>query len=470
MALASGATAVAMLSAHTAQAPAPPPTLLVGARIIDGTGQAQISNGWIRVDDGTIAAMGTGAPPAIAGARVVNLNGRTIVPGLSDMHVHLGPPAQARWFLKLLLAYGITNVRELGNNLDDLRAIRDWMASQSAIPHVAFSGVTIDGSFEDLRFLDSSDALRTLLDHNRRFGVQWLKVHNWVSSRALAEVAAYGSRHGLPVAGHVPLGLTSIAAIDAGLTTLEHVRLRPSEVLDDPEIVARYALDLGVNERDLFWGDLERDGKALNATLDAWAKRMDRFYLDPTLAVREIKAQSDDLDYVRPPAIKYVSAATLQQWNRRSDPATGLPRRVFSDRDFPLAKRASIGQATFSAMAHARGVRILTGTDTGVDWLIPGHALHEELQLLHRAGIPPLEVVRASTGRAAEALRMPDRGALAPGKAADLVIVNGNPLANFADLRRVESVMLGGVLHAHADLLAEAARLAGEHQPPRPSP
>ena len=425
-------------------------TILTNAWIVDGTGRDAYV-GWVEVDGDRIVATGEG-PRDVSGA--IDLSGKTLLPGLTDMHVHLGELGQAKWMLKLLLAHGVTNVKDAGNRLGNLAGIRSWLRDETAVPHVFISGVTMNGSFSDLAFLKSGSETQRLLDDNLAFGVDFLKIHNWVSSQALGQIAEFAQTHDLYLTGHVPLGMTSIAALDAGMKILEHVRMRPSEVLDDPEMVARYPLDLIVSRRTLFWAFLDPDGRVVNQTLDAWSRR--DFFFDPTLVV----AESTTAGEKNAPGLELVSKKTLTDWrenvHRYGDDHEDVRR---------YGDQRVIGMARFVGMAHRKGVKVLTGTDTPVLWVVPGVSLHRELELLvELSGLSPVEAIHASTGVASEALRSPDRGTIAQGQRADLVIVRGNVAERIQAVQDVERVMLGGFFYEREALLEEAARLAAEHR------
>lgn len=439
--------------------------ILTNAWLIDGTGAPAVDNAWIRIADGRIAAVGRGAAPVAPGARVLDLKGRTVLPGLSDMHVHLGELPQARWMLKLLLAHGVTNVKETGNTLGNLAAIRRWMAEDPQLPHLYVSGAMLNGSEADLQFLSAGGRTSALLDNNLAFGVDFIKIHNWISSFALKQIAAFCKAHNLFLTGHVPLSVTSVAAIDAGMTILEHVRVHQGEVLDDPQAVARFSLDLVVMRRTGYWALMKPENPVLRATLDAWSQRKDRFFIDPTLVVQEALASADEPAKRNAAEMSLVSRAMAQQW-----PEATKRYGELSAEEFALAKGSVSGMIAFVGAAHRRGVRILTGTDTAVAYVVPGASLLRELELLVQAGLSPIEAVRSSTGRAAEALRNTARGLILSGQAADLVIARGNVAADIHAVRDIEHVMLGGVLLDRTELLADAARLAAADRRPATLP
>lgn len=431
--------------------------LLDHATIIDGTG-AEAYKGWLLLEGEQIADVGHGEAPRMAGVEVVDLEGMTVLPGLADMHVHLGELAQARWMLKLLLAHGVTRIKESGNRLGNLAAIRDWLETEQAVPNVYYSGVTLNGKKPGLEFLSEGRRTEVLLRDNLAFGVSFIKIHNWVSSQALDQIARFTKAHDLYLTGHVPLGMTSIAALEAGMKILEHVRVRPGEVIDDPEIVARYPLDLIVSRRTLFWADLDADGDAVRRTLRAWQNY--DFFFDPTLAEAEASWDAVETRY----GLDYVSSATQADWRDNLD--------RYGDREPDVMAKAAAkvaGMIRFVGMAHENGIRILTGTDTPVIGIVPGISLHRELELLVSAGMTPEEAIQSSTGLASVALRNAETGILLPGKLADLVIVEGDVSRNIVQSRNIRQVILRGRSFDTRVLLEEAARLAGAHQVESPA-
>jgi imidazolonepropionase-like amidohydrolase len=280
-----------------------------------------------------------------------------------------------------------------------------------------------------------------------------------VSSFALKQISEFATAHDLYLTGHVPLGVTSVAAIDAGMKILEHVRVHPQEILDDPAEVAEYPLDLVVMRRTGDWSLFKPDGRAVTRTLDEWQKRKDRFFLDPTLAVQEALARADE------PAVKdgrglgLISPAMRQNW-----PAGTRQYGDLSPQERLRAKGSVQGMIAFVGLAHKRGIRILSGTDTPVPYTIPGVSLLRELELLVKAGLTPVEAIHSSTGGAAEALRNKTRGVVAAGQEADLIVVDGNAAADIAAVQRIERVVIGGRIYDRARLLEEAATLAAAHQ------
>ncbi|MFQ5788984.1 MAG: amidohydrolase family protein [Acidobacteriota bacterium] len=359
------------------------------------------------------------------------------MPGLIDTHVHLGYLTQARWMLKLLLAYGATTVRDTGIRLGTLAAIRRWMEGQEAVPRMYASGRILTGGQDELKFLKEGEGTAVTVWENVAFGVQFLKTHNWVSSQALRQIARFAEQQDLYVAGHVPLSMTSIAAIDAGLKILMHTStLRASEVLDDPELVARHPIDLPYPLRWGYWAHFDPNAGMLQRALEAWEKRQEDFFFEPTLAVLEGVASNNDPGIRDKPELQRLVSPLWQQFWRQAPIATW--GSDLTEEQIAEAKAAVAGMVAFAGLAHARGIRLVTGSDTGGSppWVVPGASLHRELELLVEGGLSAVEAVRCSTGVAAEALRAPDRGTIVSGKLADLLIVRGDVAANTAPPER----------------------------------
>ena len=175
--------------------------LLVNAWLIDGTGAPVWENAWVHIRKDRIVAVGKGSPPSVPGARRIDLKGKTVIPGLSDMHAHLGTLDRARWMLKTLLAYGVTTVRDTGNEIGHIAAIRRDVEGQEAIPALYFGGPMMNGNFAERRFLREGTRLQMQLEELTAFGLDFLKHHHWVTTTAVQQIARHAEKHGLYVVG-----------------------------------------------------------------------------------------------------------------------------------------------------------------------------------------------------------------------------------------------------------------------------
>ena len=181
------------------------------------------------------------------------------------------------------------------------------------------SGVTLNGSFPDRRFLQAGRQTRALLDDNLRFGVEFLKIHNWISSAAFKQIAETAREHDLFLTGHVPLSMTSVGAIDGGMTILEHVRLHAYEVMDDTQEIARTPVDLNMMDRTLFWAHVDVKSRPAALTLDAWQARRERFYVTPTLVMQESTARAYQEPYRRNEDLRLVSPGPARPMAAKPD-------------------------------------------------------------------------------------------------------------------------------------------------------
>ena len=360
--------------------------LLVGATLIDGTGAAPVENAWIRLSGNRISAVGQGTPPSAPGAQVVNLAGKTVIPGLADLHAHVGGLSNARWSLKLLLAHGITTVFDPSSSLGHIAAVKRWVATEEAVPHFYAANTALQGSYTEQQFLQPGNEVATKVEDFASFGVDFIKVYNFLSSAALVQVGELSRKYGIPVTGHTPLSWTSVGSIDAGIKILQHIRVRPYEVIDDLEIVARYPVDGALMKRTAFWAHARPDARTLNQTLDLWAKRKEKFFVTPTLVVQEAIAESydyPDARFEKTPGLTLISPALLARFKKGSPP---VHWGKLSPAEIAEAKKSTDGMAMFVRLAHQRGVRILAGTDMPVPVAGAGHQPAPRTSALRREG------------------------------------------------------------------------------------
>ncbi|MBE3123827.1 MAG: hypothetical protein IMZ65_03405, partial [Planctomycetes bacterium] len=344
-----------------------PSLLLVGATLIDGTGAPPVENAWVRVDDGRITAVGRGDAPPSRGARVLDLRGMTVLPGLSDMHVHVQNKARGAWALKMLVAHGVTNVRDVGSPLDELRAVQDWMQTDPAVPHLTTSGVILNGNGPQGLFLMPGPKLTAQMEADLAAGARFVKSHNEVSLAGAQAIAAFAKEHDTPWMGHVPFTMTSLTAIDLGLASVEHMQVRPSEVVGDPEVVARYPIGTSSRLRDNYWAALDPGSPVLQATLAGWEKRRNRFFFDPTLVAQYNLAHGDVDPFLSQEEWDLATPLLQQQWSERGRTMPGSVNVA----GWAETKVAFRKQLEFLRLAHARGVRLLTGTDFGAYREVP---------------------------------------------------------------------------------------------------
>ena len=398
----------------------PQPIVLRNARVFDSESGKVGEPSDVYVNNGRITAiMEAGSPPVDAGTEF-DAGGRVVLPGLFDMHVHESP-----WTGPLHLAGGVTSARDMGNNAVQMAALAASNDDGSTLgPRLVLAGF-LEGKSD---FSANGDFVVSTLDEAKR-AVDWyaargypqLKIYNSFPKEHLAATVAYAKSRGMRVSGHVPAFLRAEDVVKAGYDEIQHVNqlmlnffVKPT---DDTRTLARFylvadnakALDLDSAPVRDFIASLKANDVAI----------------DPTLSVFEdFTFRSGDTH----PAMAAI-ASHLPVSTRRS-----LRTNSF---DVPADKlelyRASYQRMLdFVARAHEAGVEIVAGTD----W-IPGFVLHRELELLVKAGIPAPEVLRIATRNGARFTRQPDSlGAIAPGRLADLVVVDGDPTKDISAVRK----------------------------------
>ena len=415
------------------------PLLIRRARLFDSE-TATVREGMsIRIVGPRIAAVGPDATvAAVPGDETLDARGRMVLPGLWDMHVHLGD-----WDDGVLhMAAGVTTVRDMANDIDHLDELVPRFESGALIgPHVLKAGF-IDGrgpyQGPTKVFADTPEEAKADVERYRSLGYAQIKIYSSVKPELVPVIAAEAHRSGLRLSGHVPAFMTMQQAVAQGYDEVQHANFWFLNFLFDtvpdtrtPErftAVAQHAaeLDLG-SERVRAFVQFLRDHHTV---------------LDPTVNV------FDDMFVARPgvvaPTLVEV-ADRLPAQVRRGALNGGLPVPEGMDQRYRDSYRAML---RLLKMMHDAGVPIVAGTDA-----LAGFELHSELEQYVAAGIPAPKVLQIATLGAARVMKRDgETGSIAPGKAADLILVDGDPTARIADIRRVVTVVQGGNMYDAAAL------------------
>lgn len=435
------------------------PVLITQTTLVDGTGGDHVSDAAILVRAGRILAAGpthaVRAHPEAAQAEPTDASGTWTIPGLIDAHIHSALTGFES--MPVFLACGVTTVRDVGGPLDVVTSIRDRLAAEEGPgPRFIFCGPLIDGepaSFPSavLPIIASTPgpaAAADLADECIERGAGAIKLYFRLPRPSLqAAIARVAGR--VPVTGH--LGLTRASeAVEDGVNCFEHVVVtiyndvvREEDRFDalrdsmaDPNFWIR--LHEG-------WARADLGGQGAQSLLEAMRRR--DVTLDPTLDITALVGggtRGDD------PNLRHVRPELRQIWEIRRQAADSRPE---ADPEVGRPGHAACGD--FVRRYHAIGGRVIAGTDVGaVPYLVPGFSLHAELNMLVEAGLSPGAALRAATLDAATALRIDgDTGSIEPGKAADLVILERNPLHDITHVGSIREVMRGGVRYRPSQLL-----------------
>jgi len=409
---------------------------LEGATLIDGAGGAPKQDALIIIRNGhveTIARVNEISIPK--SAERINLAGKTIIPGLIDAHAHV-----ERWAAGRYVAWGVTTVRDLHGGTDEVLALRNDMNLGSILgPRMFSAGAMIDGTpttYPNATGVVTPDQARRAVDQHAVAGVDYLKVYTKITPNLLRPLIDEAEKLRLPVAAH--LGKTdALTAARAGVVSIEHMAGVVQAATGDPAYANAHNNFLtGWTTEEKGWAGL--DSSAIARTARALAQT--KVAIVPTLVVHDMLARLDNPILLTRPGMEDVppSAESVRSV------ASLLRRTGWRSDDFAAFRRSRRRQDQFVREYKRAGGAIAAGTDAANQLLIPGYSLHEEMSLLVAAGLTPLEAITAATRRGAQLLRADSLGFLAPGKVADLVVLNGNPAGNIAATRSIAMVMIRG--------------------------
>ena len=448
-------TAAALL--FSARASGAQETVITHVTLIDGTGGPARSDIAVVVRDSIIQRIVSSAEyKPRAGARVVDGRGKFLLPGFIDMHAHVnvGPehlntrtnqmrgeydPQVPRVSLGSLLHFGITTIRDPGGLTEHAVATRDSVARGLIEgPRMFVAGSVIDQTDAPglVATVHSPEEVRAEVRRQIAAGVDYIKLYATLTPPMVEAGIQEAHAGGRRAIGHLFLTSWSDAARD-GIDGLLHV-VPSSPLLLPPS--QRAAFRQGIhNTRFMFqWFEyVNYASPEIDSLVTLMVRR--RIEHDGTLATFEAMAWGDsaritsssDLAYSAPSLVRNWSEFTLTQgWTKA---------------DYDSARMVWPKVLQFEKLLYDRGVFVTVGTDANNPWTAPGASYARELELLVAAGIPPLQVLRLATHNGAEALGILDRvGTIAPGKRADLVLLDADPLADIGNTRRIALVIANG--------------------------
>jgi Amidohydrolase family len=390
-------------------------------------------------------------------AHIIEARSKWVLPGLIDMHSHVADVDIATLPLQLYLANGVTTIRDPGGHITAARLARDEIATGKRIgPRLFFCGNILDGMPPlpaTALIADTPERARSAVTFLADQGVCCIKVYNSIKEPELVEIIRTARSRDLPVIGHVPRTLTVTHAVELGMQGLEHVRITGREMLPAEQADKIDFLPLAKRET-LLWERFDLKSEKMRKLIAFLAES--KVFLDPTLTVDEDDLVRLDAERIDHPNNKYLPRRLFQKWKAEPVPEFAkLPSELR-----PLARAAFEKRKQFVGMCSRAGVRIIAGTDgAALGALVPGFGLQRELQLLVQSGLTPLQSLQAATINAAQALgKEHELGVVAQDSLADLVIVEGNPLANICNASKVSLVVKDGTLYKPDDLLGSAAQ------------
>jgi hypothetical protein len=382
--------------------------------------------------------------PLPAGAEAIDGSGKTLLPGLFDMHAHF-----AAYEGLLDIACGVTSVRDLGNDMDRLLRWKHQMDAGEIIgPRVVLAGV-MDGrgpfSAPTDVLVDTQAEARAAIEKYQAAGYMQIKIYSSIKPELVPYIVRIAHQNGMRVSGHVPAGMIASQFVDAGVDEFQHINFFFLNFLPDEASKTNTRARLTLPAQHA--AALDPNSPAVTELIARLKDR--RIVVDPTLGVFEN-------EYTARPGVPSPGYAAildrLPLQHRREAFAGGLPVTGDEDRTYRASFQAMLAM---TARLYRAGVPLVIGTDG-----IQGLMLHRELELWVQAGIPPEKVLQIATLEAARVARVAtERGSITPGKLADLALFEGNPARAISDIRHPQIVIKDGVVF-HSEDLFRAAGMA----------
>jgi imidazolonepropionase-like amidohydrolase len=433
-----------------------PVVALTNVRVIDGTGGAARENQTLVVRGGNIAEMGDAARvKAPEGATIIDLTGKSVIPGLVMVHEHLyyptGPGVYGQLgnsFIRLYLAGGVTTMRTGGNvnGFMDLKLKQLIEAGQQPGPAIDATAPYLNGAntFLQMRDMKDADEARKHVAYWADMGATSFKAYMQISRAQLGAAVEEAHKRGLKITGHL-CSVTYAEAADLGIDNLEHGFLASTDFVADKQPDA--CPGQGGGQRTI--AALDETGEPFKALVKKLVDK--KVALTSTLTVFETFTPGRPM----PPGLDVLLPQLRQQFEANHQRTAQSQNSVYTTL-FPKAL------ALERAFARAGGV-LIAGTDpTGGGGVVPGYANQRQLELLVEAGFTPLEAIRIGTLNGASYLGRSARvGSIAIGKQADLVVIDGDPSKTIGDVRKVETVFKQGVGYDPAKLIAAVTGRVG---------
>lgn len=435
----------------------PKSLILTHVTVIDATGSPAKPDLTVLIRDHRIIAIDRTSALPPNDTEIVDATGKFLIPGLWDMHVHIG---RGDVFFPLYIANGVTGVRDMGGDLEDpsgelsslsaryvqLSLWREAIEKGSLLgPRIVMAGFLIDGfKWPGNIAATNAEESREAVDVLKRIGVDFIKVKSFLSRDVYLSIAAEAQRQHIMLAGHVPDAVRAAEASDAGQKSIEHLTgialgcsAAESQLMDEKRqafaardrarydrIEARAAESFDADVAGTLFRTFVRNGTWQVPTLVELRRN----------AIGDIGARPAQDSAKDDPRWSYLPVSLRDWWSKsRSGSVPDGGHELFK------------GQLSLTRKMHSAGVLLMAGTDSPNPSILPGFALHDELKLLVSAGFTPMEALQAATLNSARYLgKEKDLGTIEAGKFADLVLLDANPLEDISNTQKIRAVIVNG--------------------------
>jgi hypothetical protein len=396
---------------------------------------------------------------------VIDAEGKFVIPGLWDAHVHLTfiPELDYKTSYDLFLKNGITSIRDTGGLIRKMQpAITYANKNPDTTPRLFFAGPLIDGKdrvykglepgFPDLSVgIDESSDIEGIVDELTAKGATFLKSYEMLSRPTYLKLLQVAEEKGLRVTGHIPLSIDLMEAIDAGLGGMQHIRnldlacsIEADEIraqrgvlLSNRGEIPGSALRSKIHSEQRYTAIENFDETRCNSIIEALAEN--DVYQTPTLTINTFGSKRFFADAQWRETYKFLPKTLQKTWQTES---LRLSAQTVDPNDVIFGNWSMKMVSLF----NENNIKILAGTDTPIGYLTPGYSLHKELELLVEAGLSPREALRSATIAPAEFFNLENKmGSLDEEKVADILILNHNPLNDIKNTQDIYKVILKGM-------------------------
>jgi imidazolonepropionase-like amidohydrolase len=448
--------------------PPPRPVVIHDVTVIDVRAGRAVPGRTVVLADGVIRAVGGPDTPVPDGAARIDGRGKFLIPGLWDTHAHVADERMWPQFL----ANGVIGVRHMFS-VNPLYPAARVGRGRAAGPRVIGTDTLLDGPGGPFAgslaranvwtAATPADAVRAVR-RMKADGEDFIKVHANLPRAAYLAAAAEAKRQGLPLVGHVPIDVSAEEAAAAGHRSIEHltnvaVGAAAGRDAFEKELRAFAGRGLAGAAHPAGWrlearAHADYDPARAAAMFKAFAAA--GTWHCPTLVQTKAWATLDDPAVRFDPRVALLPSGVRSFWHVESTadglrlPALGF---ALTREDLKVRRRQLAGELRLVGEMHRAGVGLLAGTDTPNPYVLPGFALHDELELLVRAGLSPVDALRAATLNPARFFGADDFGEVAVGHRADLVLLEASPLDDIRNTRYVDAVVFNGTVHRRADVI-----------------
>ena len=412
----------------------------MNVNVVPMTSETVIEQQTVLVDNGRIVAIGPVDDIQIPEkASVVDGTDRYLMPGLAEMHAHVpgSNSADLDRYFSLYVANGVTTVRGMLGQPSHLALRQDLLDGKVFGPRLFTSGPSLNG-----RSVNGADQARQLVEEQHAAGYDFIKVHPGLDSEEFEALARTANALDIPFAGHVPVAVGVSGALELNMASIDHLDGYLAALLPaNSDGSGGYGGFFDVMLADELQTERIADIARETAAAGTWNV--------PTEVLIELRVDETPVSELRNwPEMRYMPAATVERW-------ADAKQSVIEASDFDPATAALAIEIRRKLILelHRAGAGLLLGADSPQVFNVPGFSIHRELDALVSAGLTPFEALRTGTAAVDEFLQS-NTGIVAAGRAADLVLLDANPLVDIRNARRIHGVMVRGQWYTAATLAA----------------